>query len=165
MFVRIVCIIQARMGSTRLPGKVAMDISGKTMLERVVERARGIDGVNEVVVATSTAASDDVLVGLCATIGSACFRGSEEDVLDRYLGAAHAYNAQIVVRVTSDCPLLDPAVSSVVVRRFIEEQPDYATNSLDPTYLRGMDTEVIPKEGVPPQARRREAALGSLGWR
>ncbi len=122
-----------------------MDICGKTMLERVVERARCIEGIAEVVVASSTSPADDHIAGLCARRGFAFFRGSEMDVLDRYFGAARAFNAQAVVRITSDCPLLDSSISSVVVKRFLGERPDYASNILDRTFPRGLDTEIMTR--------------------
>ncbi|MDD5306754.1 MAG: glycosyltransferase family protein [Deltaproteobacteria bacterium] len=143
---RTVCIIQARMGSTRLPGKVLMDIAGKTMIERVVERARRIAGVDDVVVATSLGTGDDTLVDLCVQRGYPYFRGDENDVLDRYLGAARQHRAEAVARVTADCPLLDPEVSATVVREFAEKSPEYASNTLERTYPRGLDTEVLPLE-------------------
>ena len=95
----IVAIVQARVGSTRFPRKVLTDISGATMLERVVERVREARSVERVVVATTTATDDDAVEQLCRRIGVACFRGSEEDVLDRYHAAAHEHGASIVVRI------------------------------------------------------------------
>jgi len=141
---RTVAIIQTRMGSTRLPGKVAMDICGKPMLAHVVERARCIPEVDEVVVATSTSKGDDTVESICRSLSVPVFRGSEDDVLDRYLCAAREHKADVVVRITSDCPLLDPKISSLVVRGFLLEKPDYASNTLVRTYPRGLDTEVLP---------------------
>jgi len=138
-----VCIIQARMGSTRLPGKVAMDICGKSMLERVAERARYVEGIDKVVVATSNLPDDDRVEHLATRADVPCFRGSELDVLERYHQAAIAYRAEEIVRVTADCPLLDYNVSGLVVTRFRKEQPDYASNTLTRTYPRGLDTELL----------------------
>ena len=123
----IVAIVQARVGSTRFPRKVLTDISGATMLERVVERVREARSVERVVVATTTATDDDAVEQLCRRIGVACFRGSEEDVLDRYHAAAHEHGASIVVRITSDCPLLDPALIDTVVDQ-VAGGCDYAAN-------------------------------------
>lgn len=145
---RTVAIIQARMGSTRLPGKVLMDIAGQTMLQRVIERAARTDGVAEVVVATSTAQADEAIVSTCQTIGTRCVRGSEDDVLSRYRLAAEEASAEAIVRVTSDCPLLDPGVSGMVVRRFVEERPDYASNTEERTWPRGLDTEIFTWEAL-----------------
>jgi spore coat polysaccharide biosynthesis protein SpsF len=145
---RVVTIIQARMGSTRLPGKVLMDVAGQAMLQRVIERAARIDGVAEVVVATSTAQPDEAIVSACREWGIRCVRGSEDDVLSRYRLAAEEASAEAVVRVTSDCPLLDPEVSGQVVRRFVEERPDYASNIEERTWPRGLDTEVFTAEAL-----------------
>ena len=103
---RIVAIVQAHMGSTRLPGKVLKDLAGKPMLARVVNRMRRAKLLDEVVVATTTKPGDDVLVDLCKSEGWPWFRGSEEDVLDRYYRAAKQFSADVVVRITSDCPCL-----------------------------------------------------------
>lgn len=145
---RVVAIIQARMGSTRLPGKVLEDVGGRSMLSRVVRRTRRASTLDEVVVATSTASQDDPILLECRRLGIGCFRGSEADVLDRYFGAAEAYRAQSVVRVTSDCPLIDWSVIDRVVSAFREGRPDYASNTLERTYPRGLDTEVMTREAL-----------------
>jgi spore coat polysaccharide biosynthesis protein SpsF len=141
--VNLVVIIQARMGSTRLPGKVLKDICGQPMLARVINRVCRASLPNKVVVATSTGAADDVVADLCAARSIDVFRGSELDVLDRYYQAARAHAADAVVRITSDCPLLDPEVMDRAIRVFFELQPDYASNGLVRTYPRGLDTEVM----------------------
>ncbi|MFZ0300592.1 MAG: glycosyltransferase family protein [Candidatus Sulfotelmatobacter sp.] len=140
---RVVAIIQARMRSTRLPGKVLKDLAGATVLERVVSRLRRCRLVNEVVVATSAEPADDVIVNECQRLGTHAFRGSEQDVLDRYYRAAQRMQAEAVVRITSDCPLIDPGVSDKTVQAFLSERPDYASNALERTYPRGLDTEVM----------------------
>ena len=140
---KIVAIIQARMGSTRLPAKVLADIHGKPMLWHVLQRTRAAETVDDVVVGTTTQPSDDRVVAFCRELEAPCFRGSEEDVLDRYYQAASQYDADVVVRITSDCPLIDPGVLDKTVRAFLAEQPDYASNSLIRTYPRGLDTEVM----------------------
>jgi spore coat polysaccharide biosynthesis protein SpsF len=145
---RVVAIIQARMGSTRLPGKVLMDISGRSMLAQVVARARKAQLASEVVVATTTAPIDDAIVDECAWLGVSAFRGSEEDVLDRYYRVALEQEADAVVRITSDCPLIDPAVVDDVVRAFLDAKPDYASDTLERTYPRGLDTEVFSLEAL-----------------
>ncbi|MBT6511929.1 MAG: NTP transferase domain-containing protein, partial [Rhodospirillaceae bacterium] len=101
-----VAIIQARMGSARLPGKVLMELAGRPVLAHVVGAAGKTAGVDKVVVATSLQAGDDALAAWCAERDVACFRGSESDVLDRFVGAAREYAADIVLRLTADCPLL-----------------------------------------------------------
>ncbi len=139
----IVAIIQARMGSTRLPGKVLRDIAGDTMLARVVRRTQLARTLSAVVVATTTAAADSPVVTECDRLGIPAFRGDEQDVLDRYWQAAHACQADVVVRITADCPLIDPGVVDLVVTAFQAARPDYASNVLERTYPRGLDTEVM----------------------
>ena len=142
----VVAVIQARTGSTRLPGKVLMDIAGEPMLARVVTRAARAETLDEVVIATTTLGSDDRVATLCAERGWPCFRGSEDDVLDRYYQAARLHHARHVVRITSDCPLIDPGVVDRVVGEFLDRQPgvDYACNFLPQrTFPRGLDTEVM----------------------
>lgn len=143
-----VCIIQARMGSERLPGKVLLPILDQPMLQWVVmrvKRARLIDGV---VVATTDLSSDDTIADLCQHHGWRCFRGSETDVLDRYYGASAG--ADHVVRVTSDCPVIDPAVIDYVVAAYRAAVPSahYASNTLMRTYPRGLDVEVFSRDAL-----------------
>jgi spore coat polysaccharide biosynthesis protein SpsF len=140
---RVVAIIQARMGSTRLPGKVMKDIGGETMLARVVWRARRAKLLDEVVVATTNKSADAPIVSECTKLGVPIFRGDEQDVLDRYYRSAQANRAEAVVRITSDCPLTDPEVIDDVVRAFLKAKPDYASNTLNHTYPRGLDIEVM----------------------
>jgi len=141
---RVVAVIQARMGSTRLPGKVLRDIGGQTMLARVVRRVQRATLLDEVVVATTTESVDDAIVIECEDLGVPVFRGDEEDVLDRFYWAARAYQAQIVVRITADCPLISPQIIDRVVGAFLDAEPDYASNcTLEHTYPRGLDTEVM----------------------
>lgn len=143
---KTVAIIQARMGSTRLPGKVLADIGGKPMLARVVERTARARSIDQVVVATSTLPADDPIAVWCEEWGWACHRGSEDDVLDRYYGAACVTNAEVVVRITSDCPLIDPAILDDCTAHYRAGQPglDYVANFLpDRTFPRGLDCEVV----------------------
>jgi spore coat polysaccharide biosynthesis protein SpsF len=142
----VVAIVQARIGSTRLPGKVLHDLAGEPLLARCVERASRARTLNGVVVATTVQEADRAIVDLCATRGWPPFRGSEEDVLDRYYQAAVTYQAEVVVRITSDCPLIEPQVIDWVVDEFLVRQPavDYAANTLPPrTFPRGLDVEVL----------------------
>ncbi len=141
-------IIQARTGSTRLPRKVLQDIGGRTMLARVVERARAARLVDEVIVATTVLPEDDAIVAACVALDVRVSRGSELDVLDRYHQAALAARADTVVRITSDCPLLDPALVDELVGRFEAERPDYASNSLDHRYPRGLDAECMTQAAL-----------------
>ncbi len=142
----VVAIIQARMGSTRLPGKVLLDLAGEPMLARVLSRTRRARTLDQVVVATTVQSADAAIVRLCAEHDWPCFRGSEDDVLDRYYHAAVAHQADVVVRLTSDCPLIEPALVDRVVQEFLDMQPrvDYACNVLPRrTFPRGLDTEVM----------------------
>lgn len=140
---QIVAIIQARMGSTRLPGKVLMELAGKTVLARVVERVSRFESVQSIVVATSVNRENEAIAAECERLGTHCFRGSEDDVLDRYVGAARKHKADAIVRITADCPLIDPEVSDGVVNEFLRRRADYASNVFPRTYPRGLDTEVF----------------------
>ena len=139
---KVVAIIQARMGSVRLPSKVLADIAGRSMLWRVSQRAAQAALVAQVVVATTLEPEDEEIVDECARLHVACFRGSAEDVLRRYHEAANIYAADAVVRITADCPLIDPKVVDLVVAAFLNRRPDYASNTLQRTWPRGLDTEV-----------------------
>jgi len=143
--IKIVAIIQARMGATRLRGKVLSDLAGQTMLARVVNRSRRAKGLDAVMIATTTQPADDAIVHLCHERGWFFFRGSEEDVLDRYYRAALTYGADVVVRVTSDCPLIEPELIDSLVTTFLLHRPPlaYLSNTLVPTFPRGLDVEVM----------------------
>lgn len=148
---KVVAIVQARMGSSRLPGKVMLDLGGEPLLARCVERVRRSRTLDEVVVATTSLAADDAIEELCRARGWPCVRGSEVDVLDRYRQAAVAHRAEVVVRVTSDCPLIDPEIVDRVVAEFLSRQPavDYACNMLaDGECPRGLDVEVMRVEAL-----------------
>jgi spore coat polysaccharide biosynthesis protein SpsF len=145
---RIVTIIQARMGSARLPGKVMKDLGGETVLARVVRRVRRATLMGEVTVATTTEPSDDVILQECRRLSVQVFRGAQDDVLDRYYCATQLAKAEAIIRITSDCPLIEPAISDKTVLKFLDEQPDYASNALERTYPRGLDTEVMTREAL-----------------
>lgn len=149
---KTVAIVQARMGSSRLPGKVMADISGATMLARVVERVRAATRIDAVTIATTEAAHDDAVAREAERIGCGVFRGSEHDVLDRYLGAARAANADAIVRVTSDCPLLDPGVIDDVVAA-LGPDVDYASNTHLRSFPRGLDVEALHRDALERLAR------------
>lgn len=141
---RTVAIIQARTGSTRLPGKVLLPLLGEPLLVRVVRRVARASTVDATVVATSTSPNDDAIADLAAHEGWLVARGSETDLLDRYLQAARAHGAERVVRITSDCPLIDPDVIDAVVEALESAAADYASNTLDPrTFPRGLDVEAM----------------------
>lgn len=140
---KVVAIVQARMGSTRLPGKVLKYLAGETMLARVVARLRRANRIDEVLVATTDLATDDAIVDECRKLQAKIWRGAQDDVLDRYFRAAEFARAEIVVRITSDCPLIDPEVTDKTISCFLDELPDYAANTIVRTYPRGLDTEVM----------------------
>lgn len=140
---RKVAIIQARLTSTRLPAKVLADIVGKPMLHHVVTRVQAVPALDLVVVATSDEPADDPIADFCAEGGIACFRGSKDDVLDRYYQAAQQYRADVVLRVTADCPLIDPAVIAEVLDAYQQGGYDYVTNTMPGTYPDGLDVEVF----------------------
>jgi spore coat polysaccharide biosynthesis protein SpsF (cytidylyltransferase family)/glutamate-1-semialdehyde aminotransferase len=140
---RIVALIQARAGSTRLPEKVLADICGRPMLWHVVDRVRRSRLLDDVVVATTTQPGDDRVALLCDENGWACFRGSEEDVLDRFTLAAREARADAVVRVTADCPLIDPEVIDRVVEEYCRGDAGYVSNILVYTWPQGLDVEVF----------------------
>ena len=143
---KVVAIIQARMGSSRLPGKVLKDIAGKPMLVWVVERSRQARSVDQVVVATTTDPSDDAIERLCEDHRIPVYRGNQFDVLDRYYQAAVHFQAEVIVRLTADCPLMDPVEIDHVLNEFNQEGVDFAANRLPPpwkrTYPIGLDIEV-----------------------
>ncbi|MEQ8711288.1 MAG: aminotransferase class III-fold pyridoxal phosphate-dependent enzyme [Rhodospirillales bacterium] len=138
-----VAIIQARTGSTRLPGKVLKDLGGRPVLQWAVDRARLIPGIDTVAVATSDAAADDAIKAWCDDYGVACYRGSEDDVLSRYVVAARAEQADVVMRITADCPFVDPQVSGAVLTRMLRADADYAANNLPASWPDGLDCEVM----------------------
>ena len=139
----ILAIIQARMGATRLSGKVMLDLEGKTVLERVIERVRAAKLVDQVMVATTSDYKDKRIIDLCNKIGVRAFGGSENDVLDRYYQAALMVKPDQVVRITADCPLMDPKIIDKVIVRHLDEAADYTANILKETFPDGEDVEVF----------------------
>ncbi|MFA4884236.1 MAG: glycosyltransferase family protein [Candidatus Margulisiibacteriota bacterium] len=140
---KIVAIIQARMGSTRLPGKALIKIADKTVLEHVIRRVQACRLVNEVVVATTVSKGDLPIIKLCAEQGISVYCGSEDDVLDRYYQAAKLFKAKTVIRITADCPLMDPQVIETVLRKHIKDRADYTSNTINETFPDGEDVEVF----------------------
>ena len=137
----IVAVIQARMASTRLPGKVMADVCGLPLLSMVSDRVKLSKRVDRVVIATTDTPADEPVVDFCKAAGLNYFRGSEEDVLDRFYQAATIHNADVVVRVTADCPLIDPDVIDHVIDEFNRVGCDYAANCIRYTYPDGLDEE------------------------
>lgn len=151
-------IIQARMTSTRLPGKVLAPVLGKPLLAYEIERLRRCQSVS-IMVATTTNATDDPVAALCETLEVPVFRGSESDVLGRYYGAATKLGVETIVRVTADCPLIEPGVVDRVIARFLSGQGslDYASNTLQRSFPRGLDVEVFSFAAL--EQAHREATL------
>lgn len=153
---RVVAVVQARSSSERLPAKVLREIAGEPMLARVVGRASRARRVDEVLVATSDRPDDDAVEALARARGFRCVRGSLDDVLDRFRKAAEVGEADVVVRITGDCPLIDPAVMDRVIETFLAADPpvDYASNVWpERTFPRGLDTEVFSREALEASAR------------
>ena len=140
----VVCTIEARMTSSRLPGKVLLPAAGKPLLEQMVERLRRVAPRRRDRRRHDRRPVVDPLEELAERLGIGCFRGSEDDVLARVLGAAQALGADLIVETTGDCPLIDPAIVDLVIERFRRGDGDYCPNMLEPTYPRGMDVQVFP---------------------
>lgn len=152
---KVVAIIQARTGSTRLPRKVLQDLAGRTVLARVIDRVQRFTMIDDLIVATSTHESDDAIVEEATRARVETFRGSEADVLDRFVGAANYTDADVCVRLTADCPLLDPGVSDSIISLFLAAGGgvDYASNKIPQSFPRGLDTEVFSKDALEKAAR------------
>ena len=140
---KTIIIVQSRMTSTRLPGKVLLPLAGEPMLMRLMERLRRVQRADGIVIATTTNVTDDPIAAMCAQQGVPCHRGSELDVLSRYADAARLHAADVVVRITSDCPLIDPALIDQLIAVYEEGDSDYVSNMLPPTWPYGMAVEVV----------------------
>jgi spore coat polysaccharide biosynthesis protein SpsF len=154
--VKTVAIIQARMGSTRLPGKVLRRLCGQSVLAHVVARVKSSRRLDGVMIATTNSPADDAVVAECGKLKVPFFRGSEEDVLARYFGAAQAAGADVIVRVTSDCPLFDGALLDEMLEVFRGANADYLSNTLKRTFPRGLDAEIFTFAAL--ESAHREAA-------
>jgi spore coat polysaccharide biosynthesis protein SpsF len=153
---KIVATIEARMSSSRLPGKVLMEVSGRPMLHHLVRRLRAVPSIDEIVLATTVNAGDDILVEFAKTEGVLAFRGSEDDVMGRVVGAGEMANADVIVEITGDCPIIDPDIVEQTIRIFRAHahQAAYAANNHIKTYPDGMDTQVFRLETL-----RKSAAM------
>lgn len=145
---KLVVIAQARVDSSRLPGKVLLETGGAPVIAHVIRRAQAIRNAAVVCCATSDRGVDDPVADAARAYGAQVFRGSATDVLSRYLGAARLYQADIVMRITCDCPLLDPDVCSAVAERLFDTKADYASNVAPPSFPHGLDCEVFTKEAL-----------------
>lgn len=144
--INIVIVVQARTGSSRLPNKVLLPLSGEPLLVRMMERVMAAKTASMIVVATSDEEEDDEVEELCEDYGFNCFRGSLENLLERHYLAGLEYKADVVVKIPSDCPLIDPAIIDKVINYYIQNKNkfDYVSNLHPPTYPDGNDVEVIP---------------------
>lgn len=140
---KIVALIQARMGSTRLPGKVMKQIMGLPMIELLLQRVNNASLVDKIVVATSIQPENDLLASFVESLGYSVYRGSENDVLERFYNAAQLHNADAVIRITADCPLIDSEIINQIITEFKNRKVDYASNILPPTFPDGLDTEIF----------------------
>lgn len=139
----IAAIVQARMGSTRLPGKVMKPLCGKPILWHIITRISYSKQIEKIIIATTDKEEDKVIVKLAEEMGVAFYRGSSDDVLDRYYQAARKFNVDPVVRITADCPLIDPEIMDNIIDYYLKGDYDYVSNGLKPTLPDGLDTEVF----------------------
>lgn len=144
---KVVCLVQARVGSTRLPGKILKEICGKTILHHEIDRLKKCKEIDEIVIATTDKEDDDKIVNEAKKLSVKYFRGSENDVLSRFYYAAKENNADIIVRVTSDCPCIDFEILDKMLiyfkDKYKEKQVDYLSNTIKRTYPRGYDIEIF----------------------
>lgn len=140
---KVLAIVQARLGSSRLPGKVLLEVGGTPMIDFLLSRLSQSKRVDEIVVASPDTPGDQALVDHVRALGFGCAVGSENDVLDRFMTASLGRDADILVRITGDCPLVDPGIVDLTIERFLEADVDYLSNTVDPTYPDGLDVEVF----------------------
>jgi len=140
---KVLAIIQARMGSTRLPGKVLLPLAGKSVLEHVIMRVQKAEKVSRIIVATSISKDNERIVDACKRLSVGIFRGSEEDVLDRFYRASLTIRPDHVIRITADCPMIDPEVIDNVISRHLKDKADYTSNTIEFTYPDGEDVEIF----------------------
>lgn len=144
----VVLIVQARMSSERLPGKVMKTVLGKPLLGYLIDQLRRVKLADQLVIATSTAPDETPIIDLCRQMNVPCFQGDLHDVLGRYAAAAAAYQAQTIVRICADCPLIDPAIVDKVIGEYLTRAPmvDYVSNCQQRTFPRGQDVEVFSRQ-------------------
>mgnify|MGYP006413364719 CR=1 FL=1 len=144
----ILAILQARQTSTRLPQKVLLPILGKPMLIRQIERIKNAKNIDQLIVATSTDRSDTQIYNLCKINKIPCFRGNLNDVLDRFYQASKIFKAKHIVRLSGDCPLIDPSVIDNVINLYFSKNYDYVSNTITPTFPDGLDVEIFNKKSL-----------------
>ena len=156
---RIIATIEARMASSRLPGKVLLQAAGKPMLEHLLNRLRAVPSLHGIVIATTENKADDVLEEFAKKMDIACFRGSEDDVMLRVISAAKFLDADVIVEITGDCPIIDPQIIEQTIRLFIANKIDYVSNCHISSYPDGMDTQVFWLETLKRSATMTNNAL------
>lgn len=145
---KVICVIQAHTTSTRLPKKVLKTLGNKIMLHHVVERVKQANQVDDVIIATTIEPEDDGIVEFCEANNIHYYRGSDKNVLERYVGAVNQFDGDIIIRITSDCPLIEPKIIDQVVSFFKENNFDYVSPSTDMGLIRGLDTEVFSADAL-----------------
>ena len=145
---KVAVILQARTGSSRLPGKVLADLSGRPMIIFLLERLSRCKCVDRFILATTNLPEDDHLAEICESFGVLVVRGSQDDVLSRYVLAAESTEATTLVRITGDCPFVDPCLLDQMILEFSEQSSDYYSNSLLPTYPDGLDIEIFTRPAL-----------------
>ena len=140
---KVVATIEARMTSSRLPGKVLLMANGKPMLEHLVNRLKAVSSLNGIILATTINSTDNVLEEFANKMGIDCYRGSEDDVMSRVIGAAESVNTDVIVEITGDCPIIDPEIVEQTIRLFLANNAEYVGNSHLRSYPDGMDTQVF----------------------
>lgn len=151
---KIVAIVEARMTSSRLPGKVLLPVLGRPLLHHLITRLKAVSSLDEIVLATTVNAIDDILEAFAKDEGIGCFRGSEDDVMARVIGAAESANADVIVEITGDCPIIDPEIVEQVIQMYKACKADYVSNTQVRSYPDGMDTQVVRLEAL-----KRSAAI------
>jgi spore coat polysaccharide biosynthesis protein SpsF (cytidylyltransferase family) len=139
----ILAIVQARMGSSRLPGKVLKEVNGKPLIEILLYRLSRSKKIDKIILATADKSENDLLVETVEKLGFDVFRGNEDDVLDRYYQAAKRYNPKSVVRITGDCPLIDSKIADAVIEKFQQSNVDYGCNTMPRTFPDGLDLSIF----------------------
>lgn len=156
---KFVATIEARMTSSRLPGKVLMPAANKPMLEHLINRLKAVPSIDEIVIATTVNDTDNDIVGFADKVGVSCYRGSEDDVMDRVIGAAESINADVIIEITGDCPIIDPDIIEQSIRMYNDNNADYVSNVIIRSYPDGMDTQVFTLESLKKSAAMTNDAL------
>lgn len=156
---KIISTIEARMSSSRLPGKVLLKANGKPMLQHLIERLNSIKKINQIVIATTTNNADDAIVDFAKSLKVDFYRGSEKDVMQRVIEAAESVNADLIVQITGDCPIIDPNIISLCLETYLSSNVDYLSNANLRTYPDGMDVQIFKLDILKDSASRTKSRL------